>query len=246
MFECLRKKKKKPTTTTPVSRPIETPIQAANRYSGVNEGNSRNPDWNYLARTIKLDDSNEKISTLQWYFRQFLKVSGELIEAEDLTALPHWFLAGIDMREMSFNHTGHFANGDKIIGTGKKTYRVPAGLGPAATWAISVRQAIDYEEHHNERFDQLVGPNMNFIDALEAWEIYNGLGFRSKGEYSEYVMAFTNHHDETGRYVADGRYSSSSKVVRPGAAAFVLYMLERGKVRSEELNGKRGNFTKIF
>ena len=246
IFDCFKKKRSNPSVIIPRPIPIETPRQAQERYDGVNTGNARNPDWRYLASTISLDDDSAKRGTINWYYKQYLKVSGELIRAAEVAAAPHWFLAGIDMREMSFNHKGHFANGDEIIGTGRLTYRVPKGLGPADSWEESVLQAMVYEEGHNARFDKLVGPNMNFADALEAWEIYNGLGFRSKGEYSEYVMGFTNHHDETGRYVADGRYSSSSKVTRPGAAAFILYMLEKGKVSSEELNGKRNSFIKIF
>lgn len=221
IFDCF--KKKDPNRPRVLPTPIETPTQAQERYDGVDRGNARNPDWRYLASTIQLDSEQSKLDNMAWYYRQYKLVSHELRAAAIQYNIPKFFLMGIDMREMSFNHSGHFANGDKIIGTGRKTYRVPAGLGPAATWVESVGQAIDHERSVNSRFKELVNAGMGFADALEAWEVYNGLGFRSKGEYSEYVFAFTNHHDETGRYVADGKFKKNSKVTRCGAAAFVLF-----------------------
>ena len=221
MFDCF--KKKDPNRPRVLPTPIETTEQAQERYDGVDRGNARNPDWKYLAATVKLDTEQVKIDNMAWYYRQYLLVKQGLGIAARYHNVPQFFLMGIDMREMSFNHSGHFANGDKIIGTGRKTYRVPKGLGPADTWIDSVGQALNHERSVNSRFNELVNADMNFTDALEAWEVYNGLGFRSKGEYSEYVFAFTNHHDETGRYVADGKFKKNSKVTRCGAAAFVLF-----------------------
>lgn len=227
-------KKEQPRPVGPIE--YETPAQARDRYDQIeagdyhNDGTTRAPDFTYLATTAKLDGLASQMSTIAYYYNLFLKVESQLKDAEQLAQAPWWFLAGIDMREMSFNHSGHFANGDKIIGTGRKTYRVPAGLGPADTWAQSVEQALAHERTVNSRFRKLVRPDMTLAEACEAWEIYNGLGFRGKGEYSEYVFAFTNHHDETGRYVADGKFSTTSKVVRPGALAFVLYLEFKGKV----------------
>ena len=226
----------------PMPAPIqhETPVDAEERRDEyerdiVNDGNTKSPDWSYIADNITLDKESAKHDTMAWYYGQFLKVEGRIREAERFANAPWWFIAGIHMRESSFSVKGHFANGDDIIGTNRKTYRWPKGLGPAATWEESVRQAMEYERRVSSNFDKLVNKDMGFREALEAWEIYNGLGFRSKGEYSEYVVGFTNFHDETGRYVADGRFSRSAKVVRPGAAGMVLYLLEKGKVKPSEL-----------
>lgn len=224
IFPCMRKS------------PVETPREAEVRAIDVNnDGNPRNPDFSYLADNVELDIESSKRSTLEWYYRQYKKVEEEVKEAAQLVAMPFWFIAAIDMREMSFVHTGHFANGDKIIGTGKKTYRIPRGLGPAETWAESVEQAINYEISISTTFSNYTGPDMKLFDALIAWEAYNGLGFRYKGSYSEYVFGFTNFHNEKGRFVADGKYDPNSRVVRPGTAAFVLYLKEKGEIKGEEL-----------
>lgn len=221
----------------------ETPDMARERRGdilsdNINNGSPANPDWDYIATNIKLDNDASKLSTINWYYKQFKKVESDIKEAAKMSNVPWWFIAGIDMREMSFVHTGHFANGDKIIGTNRKTYRIPKGLGPAATWMESVAQVFQYKAKTHKQFTALLSPDMDFGDACAAWELYNGTGSRSRGEYNSYVVGFTNFHDETGRWVADGKFDHSAKVVRPGAAGFVLYLVEMGDVTREELGLK--------
>lgn len=227
MFCCFKKKKVK----------HETPKDVSDRIKDTkNDGSTKSPDWSYIADNIKLDKESSKRSTLNYYYLQYLKVENEIKLAAKLSNAPFWFIAGIDMREMSFIHTGHFANGEKIIGTGKKTSKLwPYGLGPADTWSDSVLQALDYERNHSSKFKQLVNKDMDFGQALEASEIYNGHGFRTKGVYSEYNVGFTNFSEELGRYVADGRYNPNARVTRPGVAAFVLYLLGKGKLKESDL-----------
>lgn len=232
----------------PVASPVvvESESMAEQRSSDIihgsdplndkqNDGSPRNPDWDYIATNIKLDSDPKKLGTISWYYKKFKEVELEIKEAAKMVNVPWWFIAGIDMREMSFVHTGHFANGDKILGTGRKTYRIPRGLGPAETWMESVKQVFDYKKRTAPEFTMLLSPNMNFGDACAAWELYNGRGSRNKGEYNSYVVGFTNFHDETGRWVADGRFSYRAKVVRPGAAGFVLYLVDKGDLSRKDL-----------
>lgn len=201
----------------------------------LNDGSPASPDWDYIATNIELDKDSKKLGTIGWYYSQFKKVENEIKEAAKMIGVPWWFIAGIDMREMSFVHTGHFANGDKILGTGRKTYRIPRGLGPADTWMDSVKQVFDYKANTHKPFTMLLKKDMNFGDACLAWELYNGTGSRKRGEYNSYVVGFTNFHDETGRWVADGKFDCGAKVVRPGAAAFVLYLITMGDLTKKEL-----------
>lgn len=218
----------------------ETPDMAEERQQEllvdlVNDGSPRSPDWYYIATSMKLDENPSKLSTINWYYKQFNKVEHEIKEAAEMVGVPWWFIAGIDMREMSFIHTGHFANGDQVLGTGERTYRIPRGLGPAENWMESVKQVFDYKARTAPEFTALLNPEMNFGDACAAWELYNGLGTRSRGEYNDYVTGFTNFHDETGRWVADRRYSRFAKVKRPGAAGFVLYLIRMGDLTRKDL-----------
>ena len=63
---------------------------------------------------------------------------------------------------------------------------------------------------------------------LEFSERFNGLGYRSKIgdsgkiELSPYVFAGTNLHDETGKYVADGKYSQTAKEAQLGVASIII------------------------
>lgn len=225
---------------------VETPVMAEQRgadihHAGeplsdlINDGSPRNPDWDYIATNIKLDDDSTKMGTIGWYYRRFKNVEDRIKKAEKIAKAPWWFIAGIMMRESSFSIKGHFANGDDIIGKGKKTYRWPRGLGPAETWEESVKQAMDYERRVNLQFNSLVNLEMNFGDACAAWEIYNGIGSRSRGEYNSYVTGFTNFHDETGRWIRDHVFDHNAKVVRPGAAGFALYLVKMGDVTRKGL-----------
>jgi lysozyme family protein len=234
--------RKKVPTSTP-SEPVvvdETPAMAEQRaadifHDNINNGSPANPDWYYIATNIKLDNDTSKLSTIAWYYRRFKEVEGEIRAASKAVNVPWWFIAGIDMREMSFVHTGHFANGDKILGTGRKTYRVPKNLGPADTWMQSVIQVFDYKAKTAKDFTALLSPDMNLGDACAAWEHYNGHGSRSRGEYNSYVVGFTNFHDETGRWVRDHVFDRNAEVKRPGAAAFALYLVKMGDLKRKEL-----------
>ena len=110
-------------------------------------------------------------------------------------------------------------------------------FGLAATWMESVKQAIDYECKVNSTFRGLIakGHAMTLGDICQAWEIYNGLGYRYHNDLSAYVAAFTNLHDETGRYVSDGNYNNRSNITKPGALALALFLIEKGDIETQIL-----------
>lgn len=63
------------------------------------------------------------------------------------------------------------------------------------------------------------------IAFLPFAEKFNGLGYRKTGEYSPYVWAATNHHDETGKYVRDGVYDPNAPEKQLGIAAILKGIL---------------------
>ena len=201
----------------------------------INDGDFREPDWTYLADNSKLEIPEKYRSHMEWYLKRYLAVRDQIARGAVVGRAPAWFIIGIMFRESSFSTKGHFANGDEIIGTNRKTYRVPKGLGPAATWEESVRQALDWERSKKPRFNYLVTPEMNLAEGLEAWEMYNGLGYRKREKYSDYVLAFTTYGSKRGRFVRDGVYDAWAEVTRGGALSMVLYLLERGFIKEEEL-----------
>jgi lysozyme family protein len=118
----------------------------------------------------------------------------EAIEAA--TGVP-WYVVGvIHLRESDCDFACALHNGDRIIGTGRKTYRVPKGKGPFATFEAS---AVDALQH-----DGLVGVTDWSVERIAyAFEKFNGFGYRPRGVNSPYLWAGTNQYSR-GKYIHDG------------------------------------------
>lgn len=120
-------------------------------------------------------------------------------EVGNTMAIPWYFIGALHMRESSCSFAGVLHNGQKIIGTRKKTTLVPKGRGPFATWEAS---AIDALTMRGLRGITWCPARMGF----EA-EGFNGTGYEGK-ENSPYVWAGSN-HEQTGKYVADHKFDPS-------------------------------------
>lgn len=131
---------------------------------------------------------------------------------------PWWFIAGLHYRESSLSFRGVLHNGEKIIGSGKKTSLVPKDRGPFEDWESAAVDALKLMGFDKQK-------NWSVYDCLKRAEAFNGLGYRKKigdsgrPEYSPYVWAGTNHHDETSKYTSDGKYTPAAKEGQFGVAA---------------------------
>jgi len=140
------------------------------------------------------------------------------------TGVPSWLIAALHYRESSLRFDCVLHNGQKIIGTGKKTSWVPKGRGPFETWEESAVDALD--------FDQLTSfKNWEIDRVLDRAERYNGLGYRKRNVLSPYVWAGTNHSDEKGKYVSDGRYSPTADEKQLGVAALLIGLGVSGRIK---------------
>lgn len=136
-----------------------------------------------------------------------------------------WVVAGIHERESSRNFTRHLHEGSPLI---HQTYYVPKGRPlmpppPPFTFEQSAFDAL-YVLKHEDR--------VNWSDrtsALDAIENYNGLGYRRfhPDVLSPYLWSGTNLYSR-GKYVADGRFSSTAIDQQAGVAAIWKRMHERG------------------
>jgi lysozyme family protein len=108
--------------------------------------------------------------------------------------IPWYFIGALHMRESGCNFAGVLHNGEKIIGTRKKTKLVPAGRGPFKTWEDAAIDALDLKHLRG----------ITWCPARMAYtsELFNGIGYVSKGVNSPYVWAGSN-HEQTGKYVRD-------------------------------------------
>ena len=130
-------------------------------------------------------------------------------------------VCALHYRESSLSFAGVLHNGEKILNTGKKTKLVPKGRGPFSTWEEAAVDALMLKK-------SIFPSKWTFESMLEFSERFNGLGYRSKIgdsgkiELSPYVFAGTNLHDETSKYVSDGKYSPTAKEAQLGVAAILI------------------------
>lgn len=142
------------------------------------------------------------------------------IAIEKRTSVPWELIAALHDRESGGDFAGVLHNGEKIIGTGRKTRLVPAGRGPFYTWEDAAIDALMMPPHCLH----LVS---DWTDARVAYEAerYNGFGYMNHPQWDEnspYVWGWTNVYDGHGKYVADGHYDPEAEEKQCGVMP--LYM----------------------
>jgi lysozyme family protein len=140
-------------------------------------------------------------------------------QIEALTGVP-WFLVGaLHSRESSLNFNCVLHNGERILGTGKKTKLVPKGRGPFTTFEEAAVDALTMKPHALNQIKEWPVSRILF----EA-ERYNGFGYLGKTN-SPYVWSFTDLYASgnyrAGKYVADGKWDASAVDQQCGVAAIL-------------------------
>jgi lysozyme family protein len=118
---------------------------------------------------------------------------------EDVTGVPWWLIAGLHMREADFNFHTYMGNGEPL---NRRTRLVPRGRGPFPSWEAGAIDALKYDG-----LSSVI--DWRIEKALWMAEKYNGLGYENRALPSPYVFGGTN-VQRAGKYVADGRWSSST------------------------------------
>lgn len=136
------------------------------------------------------------------------------------TGVPWDVIGVIHYRESSLNFSGVLHNGQKIIGTGKKTTLVPKGRGPFSSWE---QAAIDALANCHPYLAK--NKDWSLANTLDLLERYNGLGYRNKGLPSPYLWAGTDQYQK-GKYVADGKYDANHVDQQLGGAAILMKLRE--------------------
>lgn len=134
---------------------------------------------------------------------------------DEFNIKPWMFIACIHNMESSGSFAGVLHNGEKIIGTGKKTTLVPKGRGPFKNWEASV-------------LDVFALKSLNLLTDFSVGNIiyqfikFNGMGYFNKGKESPYAFAQSTICPDKGKYVADGQYSSTADANGQTGAATLL------------------------
>lgn len=169
--------------------------------------NSKLPDWVTLWSTCEIDQ--KRVTEIANVCKKILDHKDKYLAVEAKTRVPWYLVAALHYREASLNFKTCLHNGDPLPGP---TYHVPRFRGPFASWESAAIDALEYDGLDHVKLETVVS-------CLVMAEKFNGMGYRKTSEYSPYVWAGTNHHDETGKYVADGKYSSTAKELQLGVAS---------------------------
>lgn len=159
----------------------------------------------------------------------------ETVSARMGGRIPWEFIAALHWREANGNFSGVLHNGDKIIGTGRKTYRVPKGRGPFITWEASAVDALKIKG-----LDKVTDWSLEHL-CYQA-ERFNGFGYRMyhPNIKSPYCWSGTTNYVR-GKYVEDGKFSASTVDAQIGAIPLVLLIRSKAPEiitteKSEKIN----------
>ena len=174
-----------------------------------------NPEYlkNYSEATIDKD----RMFEIAGVCKQIITNKAKYTAVSEKTGVPWQIIACLHYRESSLDFRGVLHNGERILGTGRKTRLVPANRGPFKTWEEAAIDALFLKKG--------IFPKEWTIESkLYFAEQFNGLGYKKRGELSPYIWAGTSKHDETGKYVADGKYSATATEKQLGVVAILKYL----------------------
>lgn len=166
-------------------------------------------------------------ATVMAVAKRVLAVKGECV---GFFNVPWWFIALIWLRESNLHPLGVLHNGEKIVGTGRKTTLVPSGRGPFTTWRAAAKDALIIKG-----LDKVT--DWGVAAVLYRLEGFNGFGYRNRGVPSPYLWSHTNHYADGswdddpkgGKYVRDGVYDPDTYDKQIGVAAIMKCLEEMGE-----------------
>lgn len=144
---------------------------------------------------------------------------------ERATGVPWWAIAILHTLESSQNFGTHLHNGDPLTApTVQEPKGRPVNWHPGMTWEESAIDAITVGGHRLDRIeDWSVG------QALEAFERYNGLGYRNRKLMTPYLWSGSNFY-EKGKFVKDHGFDPNAVSAQVGAALLLRRVSDSGEV----------------
>lgn len=185
----------------------------------VNNGKPSDPDWSYLVNACRVDIDKRK--EVERAVSKQAKSWSRYVAVFEATGVPADVVANAHFKECSGDFSKGLHCGDPW---NKKTVNVPKGHGPFASWEAAAIHALGLKKAQFPK-------TWTTIEKLKFLQRYNGLGHQKKGlEYTPYIWAYTSHHDETGNYIADGKYSHTAVIKSPGVMALMIVQDEQGLI----------------
>lgn len=159
-----------------------------------------------------------KVTSIDAVARKIIsgKARYQAVEAE--TGVPWAFVGVLHNREAGGDFAGVLHNGEKIIGTGRKTKLVPSGRGPFSSWHAAALDALKIKGY------KLGSPTWSIARCLFEGERFNGFGYRSKGVPSAYLWSFSDQYTK-GKYIADHVWSATAVDQQMGIAPLMARLM---------------------
>lgn len=175
-----------------------------------------------MADVGKEGQLNSACTLLDRGLGRYVEVSRRLGFTGEYEIIFAYILGALHFKEASGNFAGVLHNGEKIIGTGKKTSLVPKGRGPFSTWEDAAVDAINL---NGARWAKLRAGSTDIGEILYAMERFNGTGYLigdGADETSPYLWACSNINDGSGKYVRDHVFDGSATTDKAIGAALIL------------------------
>lgn len=199
---------------TEVPAPAEPPevvapdrMQRSIRYADLRD--------EYRALFLTAELRPDRTAMAQWHGAALRRARPRYEAVAARVDVPWYFIGTIHALEASFNFRAHLHNGDFPLSA--RTRQVPAGRPlrwlPPSDWESSAIDAM--------RLMGFAGQSDWSLErTLHRLEAYNGFGYRRLGVPTPYLWSFSGHYDR-GKFVADGRFSSTARSQQCGAAVML-------------------------
>ncbi|WP_454917418.1 peptidoglycan-binding protein [Xanthobacter sediminis] len=172
----------------------------------------------YAERWNKMAVKSERLAEIDAAARKIIGGKSTYRAVEALKGVPWAFIGVLHYRESSCDFRGVLHNGEKILGTGRKTKLVPAGRGPFDTWQEAAADALAIKGY------AIGSPEWSIPRCLYEGERFNGFGYRMHGVPSAYVWSGSDQYVR-GKYVADGVWSAITVDKQMGIAPLMKRLM---------------------
>ncbi len=173
----------------------------------------------YAARWTAMVLTPARLSAIIAAARKIMAGRDRYKAVEAATGVPWAFIGVLHYRESACNFRGVLHNGEKILGTGRKTSLVPKGRGPFGSWEDSARDALAIKGFRPG------SPAWSLDRCLYEGERFNGFGYRMRAVPSAYLWSGTNQYAK-GKYVADGKWSATTVDKQLGIAPLMRALMD--------------------
>ena len=194
----------------------DKPLSKAKDYATLRD------EYGRLYRKLSVRETRSE--SVDWHLAMIRKSKARYENVGEQTGVPWYFIAVTHGLEASFNFRAHLHNGDFPLSS--RTRQVPAGRPtkwlPPSDWESSARDALRLLGFTGQK-------DWSLERTLYRLEAYNGFGYRGYGVPTPYLWSFSNVYDR-GKYIADGKFSTTARSQQCGAAVMLKMLAEAGEL----------------